>query len=754
MARDGDNSHSEDVGMFGNDVVISAQSRRKAMELLRNDAASNWKKLPCELQVDKELVLYVLRTSRILPPKSEFERKFPQSLRFDRDYVLAFANRDDFRSLYEDRRLYVPEHLKSDKEIMLAYCRVIPRALQDCTEDLADDPELVKAAVQLSGLELQYASSRLRENESIVRLACQNNGCAIEHCQIDGPTRSKLISDRDFMLKVILTTPEGGRMLQYAPRDLRYDRELLFEALLHGMAFRYCPSDLLNSIDFLKSVISRKSSLYLDLKGQQRRMQQVLEVAVAAVAAPDSFSEVHKLALDMCPDIRLSRDATLAIVERGEKTFMKDFLLPPAPEDNQLDSSAMNSAFLADKEIMCNAIQRDFTLYAYCDNQLRNDPDILVSAMTPDSAFDIIRSLPSLILREHPQIAVRAVEVTNLQRLWNIGGLLPRELWVENRSIAIAWIRRGSKLYPLLADRIKVDREMALEVAEYCWREFAKVGIELRSDLQFMTEAVDKCGCVIRFAGRPEIRNSLPLLVRAVASHPLALQQCSTSAQDSVKKEDVVQYILETLAVHETFVVHFLRGIAIPSTPNVHPSNRSQLPMLDRGVETSQAFKKRIAEFVGVPTGLDLTIIRRAHKNITNPPPHTSINNDAAVNTLNPFNRLEDRLTDRWRAMQQLQGFDNPMTLRRRRFRHTMMQRRHATVNAQMNNNVNNDRYGPADPLVANNMRDNFFRINDNVNNNRHPLGGGMLDDMLDDDDIDDLIMQDDIAWDDVDFGE
>jgi hypothetical protein len=42
--------------------------------------------------------------------------------------------------------------------------------------------------------------------------------------------------------------------------------------------------------------------------------------------------------------------------------------------------------------------------------------------------------------------------------------------------------------------------------------------------------------------------------------------------------------------------------------------------MLDRGVETSQAFKQIIADFLGVPTKEDLRMMRQAWTNMTYPP--------------------------------------------------------------------------------------------------------------------------------------
>ena len=48
-----------------------------------------------------------------------------------------------------------------------------------------------------------------------------------------------------------------------------------------------------------------------------------------------------------------------------------------------------------------------------------------------------------------------------------------------------------------------------------------------------------------------------------------------------------------------------MKGIAIVR-PRVPPAHYSPLSMLDRGVETSQAFKQLIAQFLGVPVGREL----------------------------------------------------------------------------------------------------------------------------------------------------
>jgi hypothetical protein len=113
------------------------RDRRMALDALEKDASTVWCDLPERFRVDKEFVLKALKC-KSLAPKSEFERRFPQSLRFDRDVVLAFCQRPDFQ-LYYERHLFVPECLTCGKQVMLTYCKKIPRSLQVCSVELSRD---------------------------------------------------------------------------------------------------------------------------------------------------------------------------------------------------------------------------------------------------------------------------------------------------------------------------------------------------------------------------------------------------------------------------------------------------------------------------------------------------------------------------------------------------------------------------------------------------------------------------------------
>ena len=74
----------------------------------------------------------------------------------------------------------------------------------------------------------------------------------------------------------------------------------------------------------------------------------------------------------------------------------------------------------------------------------------------------------------------------------------------------------------------------------------------------------------------------------------------------SVLQRPVANRILEDLDLYQTFRI-FLHGICVRDRgPKAAPAIRSQLHMLDRGL----AIRQTIGEYLGVPTGRRLTLLR------------------------------------------------------------------------------------------------------------------------------------------------
>mmetsp|Transcript_12618 Transcript_12618/g.35788 ORF Transcript_12618/g.35788 Transcript_12618/m.35788 type:complete len:436 (+) Transcript_12618:163-1470(+) len=243
-----------------------------------------------------------------VPSQSEFERAFPRSLRFDRDVVLAWTKRSDFPLLFRTR----------DKEVCLAYCRQIPRSLQDCHLDLCDDELLVTTAVECcGGLEFQYASPRLRCEESVVRKACASDGKALLFCPRISDAFANITRDRDFVYNVImgvgtndyfrgvdqLDGKSRGRRSRAGSRRLsgsvwkllsselkRSDRELALAALRNGLSFQEIPKHFVD-LPFLRRALANNSfPLYLELSEE---WQSNPRLAMDAILAEDSTPSVH-----------------------------------------------------------------------------------------------------------------------------------------------------------------------------------------------------------------------------------------------------------------------------------------------------------------------------------------------------------------------------------------------------------------------------------------------------------------------------
>jgi hypothetical protein len=570
---------------MANDSGVSAREKRERkmhLEALERDTPKAWRELRTDYKIDKEFILKALQSPR-LPNKSEFERLFPQYLRFDRDVVLAFCGRNDFKEIYYDRHLFVPGCLTGDKEVMLAYCRQIPRSLQECSPELCDDREVVEAAISFDGLELQYASNRLQEDRDIVVAACQNNGQALELCP-PGKVRDELTGDRDFMLSVLRM--HGGPMLRLVSDPLRNDRELLLEALKHGMRYRYCPFDFHNDKVFVHEALTRRATLYLEMN---RTSQMDVDLAQAAIVSATSTPEVHDKALGHHPDLTRFRNVGLALAQRGEVAKLGDYLL--------------GHSHRSDREIMLAAVTRNPKLFSRINPVLQRDLEVVMAAIHRDTAMSVLNTVGPTYQELHPEVTVGAITEANMSNLRLMQSSIPNSLWT-NFDVAVAWMQRIHRI-PSGSTSLLTNRDFALQVARYAHRQFNSVAERLRQDSVFMTEAVDINGFVLRYAA-PELRRDLNLVVRAVASN-----RNSLGPSIPITLAQVRTHVESKLELHRSFLNDFLRGIAV-STPHLPPPIRSQLPLLDRGVETSQAFKQLVAQFLGVPVGAELTLLRRA----------------------------------------------------------------------------------------------------------------------------------------------
>lgn len=228
---------------------------------------------------------------------------------------------------------------------------------------------------------------------------------------------------------------------------------------------------------------------------------------------------------------------------------------------------------------------------------------------------------------------------------------------MANRALRLAWIRRKGFILNCFLPGLTTDEGLALEVAKYNWNQLGKVGETFLSDKQFVLKAVELDGRNIRHIRGTRLRTDFEVLTVAVANyynrydidkaaellkhpypsssevkdtmHPrnrLSIPAMKVGFRDFCDIDQLKEIFIRKLKLHKFYLLDFLRGIAIPSSQLTttgsgrnQPVSRSNLTMLDRGEETSEAFKRLIGEYLAVPIGKEVTFIRKALDNINRP---------------------------------------------------------------------------------------------------------------------------------------
>jgi hypothetical protein len=345
------------------------------------------------------------------------------------------------------------------------------------------------------------------------------------------------------------------------------------------------------------------------------------------------------------------------------------------------------SHFCNDMEVMKLAVQRDPGFFAVASPRLQANPELIMVSITRTSAWNTLKTVPWSIQREHPEITVKAINLCQSLHLRYIPTHIPEEMWTNHREVCMAWIGRGGRILDVFERMLRNDTEMALLVAKHNWAEFYKVGDRLLNDYDFVLQALPLDGRVFRFVS-PTLRQNFDVMIMAVASYynKANVSQLPSVAQSfagMLDLEALKQEIKRLLDLHDMYVQQFLRGISI-KTPHLAPALRSQLTLLDRGVETSEAFKRLIAEYLGVPVGPKLSLLRRADENIKRPHHHS--NASAVAPSAWDEHFLFRNAGDGGAAA--MDRFDR---LAYRRFRWMARRRRPMMDNDNINNNNNNN---------------------------------------------------------------
>jgi len=217
------------------------------------------------------------------------------------------------------------------------------------------------------------------------------------------------------------------------------------------------------------------------------------------------------------------------------------------------------------------------------------------------------------------------------QKLRSVAANIVPFIW-EDRSALLSWFRAG---LPFLTNPVisrqnfpehhiaftqawKDDPEICLLIARYensPQSSFEFAAPFLRRNKDFMLQVLEIQPMLLRSIPRlAPMRQDFDILLQAFGRSRAAIEHylkvgsptLSETAQNVASFQAGVQ---ELLQVHESFTKTVLLGMSAASTESI-------LSRLDQGAETSLSHKKILAEYLNVPTGKKLRLLRQARTNV------------------------------------------------------------------------------------------------------------------------------------------
>jgi len=564
--------------------------------------------ISCKLRDDPDILIAMLSNqSKASSPSlpSHFLQHFSERLRADKDLMLKVLKHQT------SSLAFCAHSLKNDKEFVSllieggnesdSYGGKQPASLvlRYVSQRLRADRELVLCAVSKSGLNLKHAAYPLRRDEGIVRAAVAENAAAFRYC-LPSPIKDHLLCDRQFVLELAKTAP---KTLVYAASTenghgiIKFDRQILLEAIGKGLEWSNIPESLQENKDFVQLALEQNPKLYMDLSEE---MRETFEIAfkVVAMSEEQEMDDVILEATERCPILLSNRYAMTAIVKNWRADVLQETL--------QFSPLEIRS----DKDIMIEAVKNDSIAFEFCSDELQTDRDIVMAAI--DTSPNSLYLVSDTFQRANPDVVIRAIQNTTRSDLWTTYDDVCEEMW-SNRDVAMAWLSKGGDyLLDDFPEEFDSDEELFLEVVKHNWTEFDNASDELKGKKEFLLRALALDGRVIRDVS-DDLRHDFDLTLVAFSSKRQAIQFYS-GPEDFVFLVSLAQHVRERLEAHHFFHNEvILKGILLSSGKE---DCKSTWALLNQGPDTLSMYTTSIAAYLGLPDANKLLQLNETSNNL------------------------------------------------------------------------------------------------------------------------------------------
>eukprot|EP01061_Rhynchopus_euleeides_P004498 TRINITY_DN13747_c0_g1_i1.p1 TRINITY_DN13747_c0_g1~~TRINITY_DN13747_c0_g1_i1.p1 ORF type:complete len:492 (+),score=24.14 TRINITY_DN13747_c0_g1_i1:156-1631(+) len=304
----------------------------------------------------------------------------PLWMRGWRDAVLAAAEVPSFR----DCILHITaEHLKADREVVLAAIRQCPSALRHAHVSLREDREVVLAAVHhpyaVECPSFKYAGDALRADRDLALAAISKHPTELKYAH------ASLRDDREVVLAALrhrLAPSES--ILEHASDSLRADREFALAAIhRHGASLEFVHESLKADPAVVLGAVRRDGTA---LRFAHESLKSDRDIVFGALLNNPCGTGGH--ALQYASDsVRADRHVVLEAVRKfpealchAHDSLKADPRVVSAAVKQDLTALRFVSKHMTDRNLTLSVVQKDGACLEYAHKSLRRDRRIVLAA--------------------------------------------------------------------------------------------------------------------------------------------------------------------------------------------------------------------------------------------------------------------------------------------------------------------------------------------------------------------------------------
>jgi hypothetical protein len=402
------------------------------------------------------------------------------------------------------------------------------------------------------------------------------------------------------------------RLYRELPAKLRDNFDICFGALCSGsIAVADLPKCVQASPAFWQRVLSVCPQAWYQMPSDVTRTAQLAR-SLGSILAVDMAEEIF----DEMPELCLERDFWLKIVQSQSFAESYDEFLEMAPQFVWLD-----------KEIMVLAVSQSHeVLELLLEYPLSEDRDVVVAALGTSPPPEALDAISGWVQVMYPDLVAFAIRHCDTDSIWDVYDCIDEPLWHEEQVVH-AWLARGGDyLHEEFLPETECDEQAFLLIAEHNPEDFWYAANELCTNKEYLARVLNVNPLLFRDLPTPQLAHDYDLaLVALGGSFSSTTATSSNSSEVERKRRDLVglydindgddfvfwtefaAWVHDQVLAQESFVSLILGGIM---------SSSCHLSVLNQGYETSLVYKKLLAEFVGIPMGKRLAVLRKASANL------------------------------------------------------------------------------------------------------------------------------------------